>query len=402
MTRRLTLLLVLYMIAWAVAYHLMQDHYTLLSGSRPGSSYCNISKVFNCDAVTASSYARFMNVTLGGWGMGLYAVLILLTLGALIAARRQPAEPQRTDPWIAVMTLLLTLCSAFSLWLFAVSTYVLQVVCLGCTALHLIHFGSLALLISLGQGAFWQRLKQGALFFFSPQHRGRLGLALVCMLLMLFAMGWDRALYRRSLAPSEAKAQMWLNQLAANPSRNLNTAGAPKIGPDGAKLTIVEFSDFACPFCRKAAFLTKALLHSYRDRVQLVFKHYPMDNDCNPDIKKRFHPFSCEVARGSICAQAQGKFWEYHDALFAHVEPFTSSTAKIMATQLQLNLPQFDECMNSAEAFRQLKNDMSEAQRLGVSGTPAFYFNGRRLDGLIPGPVLQKIFDMELSTTATP
>ena len=166
------------------------------------------------------------------------------------------------------------------------------------------------------------------------------------------------------------------------PVININTDG-PKIGSSSAKVTIVAFSDFRCSFCRQSAGTIKQILQNYGDRVNIVFKHLPLQ------------PKSINAAQVSVCADEQGRFWDYHDSLFVS-EDFSDGAFIKLAEKLDLNIPVFKNCMISAKARAVILKDMEEAKRLGIDSTPNFIINGKLVRGAITFEDFSRFIENEL------
>jgi protein-disulfide isomerase len=146
---------------------------------------------------------------------------------------------------------------------------------------------------------------------------------------------------------------------------------APTYGNPQAAVRIVEFSDFECPYCARAAATVTELKAKYGDDVQLVFRHFPLS----------FHPNAKPAAELSQCANEQGKFWEVHDAIFANQEHLGAEALKAAAKKAGVDEKALEQCLASDQVRQQIETDLAEAQKLGVSGTPTFYVNGRLYNG---------------------
>lgn len=152
-------------------------------------------------------------------------------------------------------------------------------------------------------------------------------------------------------------------------------------------MTIVEFTDYECPFCRQHfAQVLPALLKTYGDRVRYVVMNYPIPS---------LHPFATEAAAAVECAAAQGKFWEYHDLVFASADLGRPSLRKLAATA-RLNADLFGACLDSREVAALVEAHVNLGTSLGVTGTPTFFINGRLLEGAHPLPVLKQAIDRAL------
>ncbi|WP_317987917.1 DsbA family protein [Hyalangium gracile] len=163
-------------------------------------------------------------------------------------------------------------------------------------------------------------------------------------------------------------------------------ATGPSKGPENAPVTIVEFSDFQCPFCSRAKNTVDEVVKSYGDQVRLVFRHFPLS----------FHKEAPKAAEASACAADQNKFWEYHDKLFANQQALTVDDLKKHAADLGLDTARFNECLDSGKKAELVKKDMADGEKVGVSGTPAFFINGIVLSGAVPAEEFKTIIDSEL------
>jgi protein-disulfide isomerase len=190
---------------------------------------------------------------------------------------------------------------------------------------------------------------------------------------------------------SRASVAVYLKPPPA-PKIEMNLASAPFVGAADAKVTIVEFSDFHCPFCKRVEDTLAQIRERYGDRVKLVWRDNPID---------QLHPQSRKAHEAARCAAEQDKFWEYHRALFAGT-PKPPDQLKPLAQQAGLDLERFDQCVASARYQAVVQKDVEEGLRLGVNGTPAFFINGRMLSGAQPIESFVRIIEDELARKAAP
>jgi len=183
--------------------------------------------------------------------------------------------------------------------------------------------------------------------------------------------------------------------IAYQPYRlEFSNEGAPTLGKKDAPVTLVEFSDFQCPYCRASAPTLKQVAKAFGDKVQIVYRQYPIPS---------LHPFAFKAAEASLCAQDQGKFWELHDAMFEDQGKLAVSDLKQTARRLGLDGKKFDSCLDSGRYVEQVQNDQKEGERVGVTGTPAMFINGRIVDGgSVPFTVLEGLIQKELVRSAVP
>jgi protein-disulfide isomerase len=160
-------------------------------------------------------------------------------------------------------------------------------------------------------------------------------------------------------------------------------------GPRDARVTIVEFTDFQCPFCKRANGIVHQVLADYKDRVKLVFRDFPIVS---------LHPGAPRAHQAARCANAQGKFWEYREVLFERSPQHAEADLKRYAQDLKLDAAAFAECLDSKRYEGEVNADVQEGLRLGISGTPTFFINGRQVVGAQPIEEFKKIIDRELAT----
>jgi protein-disulfide isomerase len=169
----------------------------------------------------------------------------------------------------------------------------------------------------------------------------------------------------------------------------VSTEGAPIRGAAGAPVTVVEFSDFECPFCKQTHPTLKQLLERYPDKVRLAYRDFPLDS---------IHPQARRAAEAARCAQDQGKFWEYHDVLFAQSPQLALEDLRRYAGQVGLDVTKFDGCLAAGTHKAAVQRDLDEGNRLGITGTPAFFINGRTLTGAQPLEAFTRLIDQELAS----
>jgi protein-disulfide isomerase len=172
------------------------------------------------------------------------------------------------------------------------------------------------------------------------------------------------------------------------PPRYAVEAIGPMRGADAAPVTIVEFADFECPFCRRATPAISELLARYEGRVRVFYRHYPL----------KFHAEARPAAEAAVCADEQQQFWGMHDQLMAAKTQLTpeliDETAKSLAG---MDLERFHSCLSEGRAKATVERDMQAGNALGVSGTPAFFVNGILLSGALPIDAFAKVIDAELA-----
>jgi protein-disulfide isomerase len=175
-------------------------------------------------------------------------------------------------------------------------------------------------------------------------------------------------------------------RLDPNRRYSVNTQGAPVRGSPDAKLAIVEFSDFQCPFCARVNPTLLQILGEYDGKVRIVFKHMPLS----------IHPKAPAAHAAAEAAHRQGKFWEMHDKIFADQRSMSPEKYLEYAQQLGLDMEAFRRDVADNAIQKRIDADAAEAARLAVGGTPGFFVNGRFLNGAVPFTAFQELINEEL------
>jgi len=162
-------------------------------------------------------------------------------------------------------------------------------------------------------------------------------------------------------------------------------------GSEDAPVTIIEFSDYECPFCERFYIQTLPQLQKdYIDtgKVKFVFRDFPLS----------FHPNATKAAEAAECAGEQTKYWEYHDALFQHQNALDNKSLKQYAINLGLDTASFNQCLDSGAMLEEIQKDLQEGKKLGISGTPTFFINGTRVVGAVPFDTFKQVIERELAS----
>ncbi len=169
------------------------------------------------------------------------------------------------------------------------------------------------------------------------------------------------------------------------PRMSVVVGNAPRKGVSSAPITIVEFSDYQCPYCKRATATIREVLLKYEGKVSLVYKDLPLP----------MHPEAQRAAEAARCAGESGKYWEYHDALFAAASLTRDSYAQL-ASSIGVEPAKLQSCLDSGKHRAAVQADAEQAKSLGISGTPAFLINGIFLSGAQPAEAFTRIIDQEL------
>ena len=166
----------------------------------------------------------------------------------------------------------------------------------------------------------------------------------------------------------------------------LSVAGAPVIGPSDAKITMVEFSDFECPYCSAAAVHMREIMAAYPKEIKLIYKQFPLS----------MHSHAALAAAASLAANDQGRFWQMHDIMFANFRKLSRENMLVWAREIGLDVDKFQADLDSGKYKKVIDKDLAEGETAGVYGTPAFFINGKLYNGPVDLATLKPILDAEL------
>ena len=198
-----------------------------------------------------------------------------------------------------------------------------------------------------------------------------------------------RAEARQALLTELRKAGPDVRVLIDAPRRDVEIESTdPSLGRASAPVTIIEFSDFQCPFCQRVAPTIKKIRDTYGDKVRIVWKDFPLTS---------IHPEAFKASEAAHCAGDQGKYWEYHDRLFANQQQLQIPQLKAHAGAVGLDQAAFDQCLDSGKHAANVQADIDLGASMGVQSTPTVYINGRVVTGAQPIGVFTSVIDEELA-----
>lgn len=379
-------------------YSIWHHHQYWLHGATDAA--CNINAQLSCDRIAGSAYSELAGLPLGVWGLGFF--IALGVLAATLLPKRPLTNHSRSH--LAALVLLTYLGVAVSIGLAVISSVVIGSYCITCVMVYAVNV-ALGILstyyLVTKQVAF--TLGLSAKQISSDEVGGRPTpwsgcLTAAVVVLVVFAGYYNFAKPKPDPSQfadhprfSKQKSQRMAmeNNLEATVMDIIvhrspyGKAGEDyRIGPDNAPITIVEFIDFECPACARAAPIAKGLVRLYPAAVTVVVKNFPLNSACNPHVETNMHTYACELAIMARCAGAYGQFWQYHDLAFAKQASLKDGMPQQWAQDIGLTAEQISECLASEDMASKLKADVAEAYELGVSATPTVYINGRKYIGL--------------------
>ena len=330
-------------------------------------SFCSVDRTVNCDIVARSSYAVILGVPVAVWGIFGYVVAGLV---AVWGARRR--EPRLTAGCALYLTSAFTLGSV---GLGAVSAFLISAVCILCIATY----GVNVLLLLCAVVAARDSGLRSSLAEPWRALRGRRGVlslvilvACAVLLIVAYPSYWKAAQSAERPTPTEPTVP-----------HGIEPGGGRFIGAEKPAVTLLEYSDYECPYCRQAHTQLRALIERYPTLLRLVHRHYPLDISCNSSLKAKMHENACFAAMIAECAGKQDRFWQANDYLFAEARALGSRSNAEIARDLGLDLKALETCLRS-DGPRAVAADVDEGNRLNIQGTPTFFVEGQTYTGTFP------------------
>jgi protein-disulfide isomerase/uncharacterized membrane protein len=355
---------------------LIYDHYQIVNGAHH-KSLCNLGGIYNCEAVNASSYSVLFGIPLATWGFSFYFFAFLFTTLAFFW------QEVRKE----LVTLLLPL-SAFSVLLSLVLLYIslsqihsLCIFCMGLYAVNLLAF-IILFVAQKNLGSTW--LTNIATF-----NKDKLTWIVGSGLILTAAVIAVSQSFKEDELPLDLDNFMFRYSKAEE--RHIPIDGSATLGNPNATLKIVEFSDFECPFCARQSREVKKILLNYGSQVSFIFKHYPLDMSCNSMMKRPMHKNACLAAQAAYCAYKQNHFGPFHEELFHNQKKLDEAQILQMAQDEPMDMAAFKACLYSEDAKNAVRTDIALGQDLGIQGTPTFFINGKKIEGLVTKEAVGRI-----------
>jgi protein-disulfide isomerase len=338
---------------------LVREHAQAHAG---GTSFCAINEYVNCDRVAMSRYSVVLGLPVAVWGALGYGLALLLALAGLSPRRRREGWPA------GLLVLVGATASAAAVVLAAISKLAIGALCLLCSGSWLVSFALLA--------AAWRACRPAGAaaavredLALLRERPGQTAVAVLAGVALVFLI-------------AAAYPRYWEGTRGKGAAANVTPApGTTSQGP----LVVVVFSDYECPACARAHEETKPLLAGRAD-VRLAPRQFPLDSDCNPALKHRMHPGSCDLARVGICAEAQGKLEPMADLLYGNQA--AKRPVEELARAAGLDLAKLKACVAAPETEARLRSDIETGIRIGLRATPTFVVGGRLYPGQLPPEVL--------------
>ncbi|MBN2804010.1 MAG: thioredoxin domain-containing protein, partial [Deltaproteobacteria bacterium] len=297
-------------------------------------SVCAVSENVNCESVALSPYSVFMGLPVSIWGIAGYLMIIFLA-GASIIHRK------KDDGFLSGVLFLLTLIALLvSIVMGYISYAKIASLCLFCMGTYIVN-GSVAVLSFIYINSFYKSIFRIIIDDIIRIFKS------IYLLIFLIIIAFAPLSSAFLLIPSYWVTKGW-DEISIS-FNGVDIQGEHWIGAKKPVLTVYEFTDYQCPYCRSAHKNARKLIAKYGDRVRFIHKHFPLDNKCNSIVKFKFHEFACNFSYAVECAGQQGKFWEMNDLIFSSQEKSKAENVDInrFAILLGLNKIEFDACLKN-------------------------------------------------------
>lgn len=357
-------------------------YYNVQSVGFDQPSFCNLSPTMNCDVVQASAYAAIAGIPVSGLGLCFYLFMVIMALSAWIVPTSSRAIAN--FGWVLGLGTFL-----YSAVLAYVSANILHVWCPTCIAMYGINF-LLWMAWWMGGGVHPLRV----VHHFSALWKWSAAMAVVMAIGVIFMLSKSQSMQR--VTPAQVQDAVYAFEKGSIYTLPTEWGEHPMWGNPDAKVTIVEFSDFECPFCKVAALNFLPSLVDFRDDVRVFFVNYPLDQSCNKNVQFKMHEHSCQAAVAAMCAFKQGKFWDYSEELFRAQRNLSAEKMISIAGKHKLDVPEFTLCLDKQESLPMVTRDIDIGQGAQLHGTPTIFINGRVLRNWRLAEVVRAVINSEL------
>jgi protein-disulfide isomerase/uncharacterized membrane protein len=371
-----------------ICLYLYSFHIALLLGEIKGGLLCGADNGLGCNSVSSSPYSSLLGLPLALWGAIFYATLFILGVGSLVLKRDDGDVFLRWAFYLAVLAL------AIDLYLAHTMIFRIRAVCWLCITTYGINFAIILGLVKLVWRPSGPRNPLRSIFpgrkdesdnnyYYRNVIKGLLNGAI--LLTAVIGIAGSQFITRSVTGNERERLAKVTETLSQQKPHRIDATNRPYLGSKNAAVTVVEFSDFLCPYCAKAAKYLKLAGSGNHDKARFVFRHYPLDKSCNRRLNSNVHPGACLLAEGAVCAHEQDKFWDFHDIAFETGGKISSAVVQDIAATIGMNMDTFNSCLASGRGRRVVAEDIDAAANAGVTGTPTLFINGRRLRG-VPKP----------------
>ncbi len=360
----LVLVLVLSSLGLMASIYLNHLHYKVHTDSSY-SSICAVSEEVNCETVALSQYSMFLGLPVSYWGIAAHVLYILVSGLCLLDIRRHRAGPPRGWGILGAMAVGGVIASGV---LFTISHFVIESLCPFCMAVYVLQAALVTTvgvhLTRRGENPVTALIRDLSGLLVKP---ALVIFAVPAIVLVCGYVVYPR-IYGMDACPAETDEDLCSEHL---------TYGKPD-----ARIRIVEYSDYQCPYCSMTHFALRKAVESWPDDVSLMHVQFPLDDSCNVLVTRPFHEHACEAARAAVCADRQDRFWDMNDWLFTHQRRIGNQPWGDIAGENGLDVQKFEACMADPASLDVVREDIEKASlttfvKQGSVGTPIIFINDK-------------------------
>jgi len=354
-------------------------------GSAPALMFCTIGKNVDCLTVLGSKYAYLYDIPVAWIAIAGYTLMIGLLF---FSTRKTVSGPHR---YLSYLTLFVLISLLTSLYMAYVSVFIIEKICLFCSGLYLVNIILFIFCFkfirhptpTLGY------IKEDIKSLFADLPRATITSLTIVLLLFGFLQ------YRSYFQKREIKKyqlDVYLDGTA--PRTEIDITGYPSYGEKNAPLTIIEFVDYECSFCKTASLTIEKIMKRYPEKIRIVYIFFPLEKKCFPGLSKDYHPGACRTAMLGLAADRAGMFLDVHKHLFEGPHPWTDELLNKYIKTLDPKIQK--EFSNEKSILLSIYASVALGRKYNIIRTPTFFINGMRVDGLLPDWMLEKVIQAEL------
>jgi len=329
-------------------------------------SFCNISDKVNCDKVNSSNYSEILSIPISHLGFLTYLLIIIV---AFFSLRGHPLSNLLSTANLFIFVF----CNVYSVILLYISLAIIQSFCVLCCGLYIVNL--LLLIVAIFN------IKDYFTLNIACPLRAHRGFAISVITFVIFALVSTIVLRNITISERE-KSRRTTEERKQIVIKDIDISGSFSFGPENAPVTVVEVTDFECPFCRKAYPIVKDAVSRYKDKIRFVLKNFPLGTECNSMLRADMHPRACKAAYAAVCAGEQNRFFEYADKLMSG-ELDRDAYIKY-AKELDLDLNKFTSCLDSNTTRQSVARDLDSCAKCQIMSVPTVFINGRVVIGAKP------------------
>ncbi len=372
-TSLLLLIIIIALCGTLLSALLVSQHYNQAHEIALVSMMCGDNTVGGCATVNRSTYSELFGIPVAAFGVAFYLSLTLLVGLAVVG------DESLKQAALQIGFLIVSLAVVVDVILLAIQFFALDAFCNLCISTYVCTGLLFAFLFSSGK-----RISRVSMSVLLQSAIGKMLFAgwLIGSLGVTFgAIAWSKMLAYQDPTQLEARfSETAVKEYEAGAMKSIDLTNTPFKGKENSPIKVVVYSDFLCPWCRQVALTFQQHLSMWEGKVVVYYKNYPLDPLCNKHHATAAHNGACFAALGGLCAEQQGKFWEYHDRAYEK-PPRDGRDRDIIniAHEVGIDTVAFKACLASSPMQRTIQRQVEEAFAFGIDGTPRIFINGKKL-----------------------